>query len=48
MPDYIAWDFSLMLVTIMFFLQVKPKVSPIIKGLIFAAMTAFLAEPLFL
>ncbi|HWO74982.1 MAG TPA: CBO0543 family protein [Bacillus sp. (in: firmicutes)] len=48
MPDYIAWDFSLMPVTIMFFLQVKPKVSPIIKGLIFAAMTAFLAEPLFL
>jgi hypothetical protein len=48
MPDYIAWDFALMPVTIMFFLQIKPKASPIIKGLIFAAMTAFLAEPLFL
>ncbi|MGN7942171.1 CBO0543 family protein [Virgibacillus sp. 6R] len=47
MPDYFPWDFSLMPVTIMFFLQFKPKVRPIIKGLIFAAMTAFLAEPLF-
>jgi hypothetical protein len=48
MPDYIAWDFALMPVTIMFFLQIKPKISPIIKGLIFAGLTAFIAEPLFL
>jgi hypothetical protein len=48
MPDYLSWDFALMPVTIMFFLQIKPKTSPIIKGLIFAGMTAFLAEPLFL
>jgi hypothetical protein len=47
-PDYIAWDFALMPVTIMFFLQIKPQVSPFIKGLIFAGITAFLAEPLFL
>ncbi|KAF0822094.1 hypothetical protein KIS1582_4115 [Cytobacillus firmus] len=31
-------------VTIMFFLQIKPQVSPIIKGLIFAGITAFIAE----
>ncbi|MEH7495402.1 CBO0543 family protein [Neobacillus niacini] len=31
-PDYIAWDFALMPVTIVFFLQIKPQVSPIIKG----------------
>jgi hypothetical protein len=48
MPDYISWDFALMPVTIMFFLQVKPKANPFIKALIFASMTAFLAEPLFL
>lgn len=48
MPDYIAWDFALMPVTIMFFLQIKPHVNPIMKGLIFAGMTAFIAEPLFL
>jgi hypothetical protein len=47
-PDYIAWDFALMPVTIMFFLQIKPKTSPFIKGLIFAGITAFIAEPLFL
>jgi hypothetical protein len=46
-PDFIAWDFSLMPVTIMFFIQIKPDKNPIIKGLMFAAMTAFLAEPLF-
>lgn len=48
MPDYISWDFALMPVTVMFFLQIKPKANPFIKALIFASMTAFLAEPLFL
>lgn len=47
-PDYIAWDFALMPVSIMFFLQIKPQVRSIIKGLIFAGMSAFLAEPFFL
>lgn len=46
-PDFIAWDFSLMPVTIMFFLQIKTEKKPIIKGLVFAAITAFLAEPFF-
>lgn len=48
MPDYIAWDFAHMPVTIMFFLQIKPQVNPIIKGLIFAGMTAFIARTNFL
>ncbi|MCT8140308.1 hypothetical protein H1D32_22980 [Anaerobacillus sp. CMMVII] len=34
-------------VTIMFYIQIKPDKNPIIKGLMFAAMTAFLAEPFF-
>ncbi|MED4054516.1 hypothetical protein P4654_10330 [Niallia taxi] len=48
MPDYIPWDFALMPVTIMFFLQIKAKANLLIKAIIFASMTAFLAEPLFL
>jgi hypothetical protein len=46
-PDFIAWDFALMPVTIMFFMQIKPDIKPIIKGLLFSGMTSFLAEPLF-
>lgn len=48
MPDYIPWDFGLMPVTVMFFLQIKANVNPFIKAVIYAGMTAFLAEPLFL
>lgn len=46
-PDFIAWDFALMPVTIMFLLQIKPRVKPIIKAILFAGVTAFCAEPLF-
>lgn len=48
MPDYIPWDFGLMPVTVMFFLQIKANANPFIKAVIYAGMTAFLAEPLFL
>ncbi|WP_251554258.1 CBO0543 family protein [Neobacillus muris] len=47
-PDYLAWDFALMPVTIMFFLQIKPQISPLMKGVLFAGLTAFIAEPIFL
>jgi hypothetical protein len=46
-PDFIAWDFSLMPVSIMFFLQFKPKTKPLIKGIVFAGVTSFLVEPFF-
>lgn len=48
MPDFIPWDFGLMPITVMFFLQIKPKVHALIKASIYAGMTAFLAEPLFI
>lgn len=46
-PDFIAWDFSLMPVTIMFIIQIKPNMKPIIKAILFAAVTSFAAEPFF-
>lgn len=47
MPIYFPWDFSLFPVSIMFFLQVKPKISPLIKALLYGIFSALLMEPLF-
>ena len=44
-PTFIPWDLSLMPITIMIFIQVKPKVSPFLKGLLFSGITAFVIEP---
>lgn len=46
MPTYAPWDFTLMPVTILFFLQVKPKVNPWLKAFIFAGIASFVAEPI--
>ncbi|RXI96271.1 hypothetical protein DS745_21285 [Anaerobacillus alkaliphilus] len=46
-PDFLAWDFSLMPVYIMTIIQIKPNIGPIPKSLFFATTTAFGAEPLF-
>jgi hypothetical protein len=45
-PSYFPWDFTLMPVTILFLLQIKPKTNPWIKAIIFASITSFIAEPL--
>jgi xanthine/uracil permease len=47
MPAYLPWDFSLIPVMVMFFIQYKPTSSPFIKALIFATVSSFIAEPLF-
>jgi hypothetical protein len=41
------WDITLFPVTIMIFLQYKPTISPYIKALLFAILTAFIGEPFF-
>lgn len=46
-PAYMPWDSSLFPVTIMFLLQYKPKLSPIIKAICFSMFSAFIAEPFF-
>lgn len=46
-PAFVPWDFSLLPVTVMFFLQIKPKIKPIYKALMFSILNCFIGEPLF-
>ncbi|QGH34633.1 hypothetical protein GI584_11585 [Gracilibacillus salitolerans] len=47
-PAFTPWDVSLIPVFTMFFLQIKPNISPYIKGCVFGVVTAFVAEPFFI
>ncbi|WP_134702285.1 CBO0543 family protein [Ammoniphilus sp. YIM 78166] len=47
-PNYFPWDFTLLPVMYMFFIQIKPNVNPIIKGVILSVILSFIAEPLFI
>lgn len=47
LPTYAPWDITLMPVTIMWLIQIKPKFSPLIKAIIFALCTSYIAEPFF-
>lgn len=44
-PAFIPWDFTLLPVTIMFLLQIKPKISPIIKAIVLSVVSSFIVEP---
>ncbi|SHH77492.1 hypothetical protein SAMN02745823_00964 [Sporobacter termitidis DSM 10068] len=46
-PPYIPWDFSIIPVTAMLFYQVKPKVNPYLKALIFSLLGSFVVQPVF-
>ncbi|WP_404822254.1 CBO0543 family protein [Paenibacillus lycopersici] len=46
-PTYVPWDLTLMPVTIMCFLQVKPDYNPYIKAVLFALVSSYLGEPFF-
>ncbi|MGO4887634.1 CBO0543 family protein [Anaerobacillus sp. MEB173] len=46
-PAFAPWDTTLLPVVIMTLLQIKPTVSPYVKGLIFAGLTAYVGEPFF-
>jgi hypothetical protein len=46
-PAFIPWDFTLLPVSIMFLLQIKPKISPVIKAIAFSVFSSFLAELFF-
>lgn len=47
LPTYFPWDFTLMPVTVMFFLQIKPDANPFVKSILFALISSFVGEPLF-
>ncbi|MGM0903051.1 MAG: CBO0543 family protein [Bacillota bacterium] len=46
LPTYAPWDITLMPLTIMVLLQIKPKVNPIIKAILFALVASYIAEPI--
>jgi hypothetical protein len=47
LPTYFPWDVSLMPVSVMLLIQVKPSANPWVKAVLFALVASYLAEPLF-
>ncbi|WP_102346097.1 CBO0543 family protein [Bacillus sp. Marseille-P3661] len=47
-PNYFPWDFTLIPVITMFFIQIKPNFNPFIKSVLFSVILSFLAEPFFI
>jgi hypothetical protein len=47
LPSYFPWDFTLMPITLMLFIQIKPNRNPWMKAIIFALISSFIAEPFF-
>lgn len=45
-PSYIPWDFCLLPVLTMFFLQIKPDIHPFLKAIIYGALISFIGEPI--
>lgn len=46
-PWYLPWDYALMPISVMFLLQIKPNVSPVLKALFFGSVSSFIGLPLF-
>jgi len=44
--NYLPWDLFLLPIPVMFFIQVKPKIKPVIKALIYSALASFIGLPL--
>lgn len=47
LPTYFPWDLTLMPVFVMFLIQVRPRLHPIVKGVLFALVTSYIGEPIF-
>lgn len=47
LPTYFPWDITLMPLTIMVLLQVRPKSNPYLKAILFALGSSYIAEPFF-
>jgi len=47
LPTYAPWDLTLIPVTVMWLLQFKPRIHPLVKGAAFALLTAYVGEPFF-
>jgi len=47
-PSYVPWDWFILPVFVMTLIQIKPRLSPFLKSLIFAGVNTWIGEPLFL
>jgi hypothetical protein len=47
LPTYLPWDITLMPVTVIIILQIKPEANPYMKAFVFAIISSYLAEPFF-
>lgn len=47
LPTYVPWDITLMPVSIMALIRIKPEINPWAKAILFAIATSYIAEPLF-
>lgn len=46
-PGYFPTDLSMLPVIIMWLIQIKPTMNPLVKGIIFGGLSAFVGEPFF-
>ncbi|KGP72790.1 CBO0543 family protein [Pontibacillus yanchengensis] len=46
-PAFFPWDFTLLPVITMALIQIKPNVNPVIKAIIFAFLSSYVAETIF-
>ncbi|WP_374049850.1 CBO0543 family protein [Neobacillus sp. PS3-34] len=46
-PAFLPWDFTLIPVTLMLWLQFKPTLNPFFKAVIYSSLTSFISEPVF-
>jgi hypothetical protein len=47
LPTYFPWDVTLMPLTIITLIQIKPNVNPWIKAILFSLLASYVAEPFF-
>lgn len=47
LPTYFPWDLTLMPVSVMAFIQFKPRMSPFIKAFLFALIASYIGESIF-
>ena len=46
-PTFFPWDFTLIPVSLMLWLQFRPTLNPFLKAVIYSALTSFVGEPFF-
>ncbi|MCM3410209.1 CBO0543 family protein [Metabacillus litoralis] len=45
-PGYFPWDLTILPVTMMVLIEIKPKLNPIYKGIMYSSFSSFIGEPI--